>query len=92
MDRSWWTVTFDVPGNRDRYALTQQLRRHGVRALYSVFDVHASDREMDRLLAASRDHLAHGGHLLALPSCPECEIAEHGHPAEHLPSHGWISP
>jgi CRISPR/Cas system-associated endoribonuclease Cas2 len=89
VDPSWWTVTFDVATDRDRYALTQRLRRHGLRILYSVFAVSATDAELDRVLAACRDRIGATGHLLAVPRCPACEIAEYGAPIEHLPEHGW---
>ncbi|MFY1637468.1 hypothetical protein ACN27F_30065 [Solwaraspora sp. WMMB335] len=89
MQPSWWTVTFDLPDDRDRRQLTTLLRRHGVRVLYSVFTIHIGDTHLDRLLAASAERFTGGGHLLALPSCPDCETAGYGVPLEVLPEQGW---
>ncbi|MCO1575119.1 CRISPR-associated endonuclease Cas2 [Crossiella sp. SN42] len=85
-----WLVTFDVPGDRPRRALTRVLEALGPRVAHSVFLLPATPSGIDQLLTRTADLLV-GGHLLALPSCPRCRVVVLGRDLEELPDSAWIA-
>ncbi len=84
-----WLVTFDVTGDRRRYALTRRLERFGTRVAYSVFAIRASDEQLGRLVRECDPLVGRTGHLLALPFCSSCDVVVFGQDREELPERGW---
>lgn len=84
-------MTFDVTGDRRRYALTRRLERFGTRVAYSMFVIKASDAQLGNLIRECEPLVARSGHLLALPFCPSCDVAVFGRDREEMPERGWTA-
>jgi CRISPR/Cas system-associated endoribonuclease Cas2 len=84
-----WVVTFDVVTDHDRRAVHRALERHGHRALYSVYELDTTARRLDAALRTCAERVGGGGHLLALPFCPDCQVIRHGDPREQPPDALW---
>ncbi|WP_424187670.1 hypothetical protein ACOBQX_07725 [Actinokineospora sp. G85] len=85
-----WLVTFDVPGDAARRAVTRALEPHGFRVAHSVFRLRASTAAVDRIVDLARPALA-GGHLAAVPSCTRCWSNTLGQDYEPEPDNGWVT-
>lgn len=86
-----WLVTFDVTGDRQRYALTRRWERFGTRVAYSVFVIRASEEQLGRLVGECDPLVGPSGHLLVLPFCPACDVVVFGRDREELPERGWTA-
>jgi CRISPR-associated endonuclease Cas2 len=86
-----WIVTFDVTSDSDRRAIHQLLGRHGIRILYTVYDIEADNAAVDILVEQLRPHIKPSDHLLMLPYCDACRTATLGPAIERHPAHTWIA-
>jgi CRISPR/Cas system-associated endoribonuclease Cas2 len=90
VERSAWTVTFDVSSDAGRRQVNRLLARYGQRVLYTVYEIAATTRELDRILSAAETHLRPGDHLLVVGHCPRCRTAHHGGTAEAPAPPTWV--
>ena len=86
-----WIITFDISADPGRRAVHRVLGHHGIRTLYTVYDLVADTTTISALTEWLRHHVDHHDHLLALPVCAQCRTAEHGGTIDALPTHAWIT-
>lgn len=68
----YWVVAYDIRDDRRRRAVEKNLRAHGIRIQYSVFECRVGGPKLKRLQEKLRSASAEEDSIVFYPLCVEC--------------------